>query len=250
MKRMFVIALLLAPAAFADVAAYNTAFEQGRYVQAAEIAAQDETSDTLALAARALLADGMSGQEQPPAALLLRAETYARRALELDPTHVEGQLQLAIALSLKMRPMSTREARRTGYSGVPRTLAESVLLADPVNAYAHGLLAVWNVEVVRRGGPLGSAIMGASVREAREHYEKAVRSRPGDASIHWQYARALAALNPKKYRSDIDAALAAAQASPLDDALETTMAARCDRLQAALNTLSADAVEALAEEML
>lgn len=250
MKRMFVTAFLFAPAAFADVAAYNTAFEQGRYVQAAEIAAQDETSDALALAARALLADGMSGEEQPSTALLLRAETYARRALELDPVHIEGQLQLAIALSLKMRPMSTREARRTGYSGVPRTLAESVLAADPENAYAHGLLAVWNVEVVRRGGPLGSAIMGASVREAREHYKVAVMSRPGDASIHWQYARALAALNPRKYRRDIDAALAAAQASPLDDALETTMFTRCDRLQAALSTLSPDAVEALAEDML
>lgn len=250
MKCMFVIGLLLAPAAFADVAAYNTAFEQGRYVQAAEIAAQDETPDTLALAARALLADGMSGEEQPSTTLLLRAETYARRALELDPVHIEGQLQLAIALSLKMRPMSTREARRTGYSGAPRELAESVLSADPENAYAHGLLAVWNVEVVRRGGPLGSAIMGASVREAREHYKVAVMSRPGDASIHWQYARALAALNPRKYRRDIDSALAAAQASPLDDALETTMSARCDRLQAALNTLSPDAVEALAEDML
>ncbi|MEO1100241.1 MAG: hypothetical protein AAFW65_00185 [Pseudomonadota bacterium] len=250
MKRIFVIASLIASPAFADVAAYNTAFEQGRYVQAAEIAVQDETSDTLALAARALLADGMSGEDQPAAALLGQAETYARRALELDPAHIEGQLQLAIALSLKMRPMSTREARRTGYSGVPRTLAESVLSADPENAYAHGLLAVWNVEVVRRGGPIGSAIMGASVREAREHYKIAVTSRPGDASIHWQYARALAALDPRKYRPDIDAALAAARASPLDDALETTMAARCDRLQAALDTLSSDAVEALAGNML
>ncbi len=244
------LALLMTPAAFADNADYAVAFEQGHYSQAAEIAVQDETAETLALAARALLAHAMSGEVQPPAQLLGRAEAYARRALELDPAHVEGQLQLAIALSLKMRPLSTREARRTGQADAPRALAEAVLSVDPGNAYAHGLLAVWNVEVVRRGGPIGSAIMGASVREAREHYEQAVAARPGDASIHWQFARALAALNPKKYRDDIDAALAAAQVAPVSNALESTMSERCSRLQTALASLPSDEVERLAEEML
>ena len=249
MKRL-IAALFFAPSAFADQAAYHAAFQRGHYIEAAEIAADVRNADTLALAARALLAGAMSGDSQPDQSVLAEAEAAARQALVLEPDHVEGRLQLAIALSLKMRPMTTGQARRTGHANAPRELAESVLEDEPGNAYAHGLLAVWNVEVVRRGGPFGSAIMGASVREARRHYDKAVSARPGDASIHWQYARALAALNPKKYRHDIEAALGAAFEAPLDDALEATMAERCRRLGEALAALPADTVEALAEEML
>lgn len=244
------LALLFAPAALADEGAYQTAFQDGAYVQAAEIAAQTETADALALAARALLAEAMTGQTEPDLALLQDAESFARRALDLEADHIEGRLQLAIAVSLKLRPMSTREARRTGQAGMPRTLAEAVLKADPDNAYAHGLLAVWHVEVVRRGGPLGAAIMGASLRKARMHYARALETRPGDASIHWQYARALAALNPEKHRGDIDAALAAASEAPLEDFLEAAMAERCTQLEAALATLAASDVENLAENML
>ena len=94
-----------------------------------------------------------------------------------------------------------------------KDLAEAVLKDDPNNAYAHGFLAVWNIEVVRRGGSVGSAIMGASLKQARKHYSAATRTLPQDAATHWQFARAMAALNARKYRAEIDAALAKALAA-------------------------------------
>lgn len=230
--------------------AAQTAFQTGQFQQAATLAEKAGNADALALAARALLAKGMCGESQPPAALLAEAEQLAREAVALDPDHVEGRLQLAIALSLKARPMSTREALRSGLGGASRELAESVLSDDPTNAYAHGLMAVWHVEVVRRGGPLGSAMMGASVRKGLGHYRQAVRLKPGDASMHWQMARALAALDARKYRAEIDAALSEALAAPAGDALERVMAERAAYLAAALDRQTPREVQALAERML
>lgn len=226
------------------------AFEAGRFEEAARLASHSPGADAQALAARALLAKAMCGEGQPPADLLARAEYHARQALARETDHVEGRLQLAIAQSLRARGMSVREARRAGLGSEPRRLVESVLADAPGNAYAHGFLAVWHIEVVRRGGGIGAAIMGASVRDGLDHYDAARRAAPDDASIHWQVARALAALNARKYRGEIEAALARARSAGDDDALESVMAARADRLAAALGTLDRREVEALAAGML
>jgi len=251
MRRLLALFLLFTPAAFADHAAQLIAFTEGRYGEAVTLAEAEPSADNLAFAARSLLAEAMSAPDHiPPQALAEQAEAYARRAIAAEPGHVEGRLQLAIALSLRARPLSNREARRSGFGSEAKTLAEAVLKDDPANAYAHGFMAVWNIEVVRRGGSLGSAVMGASVRQGKRHYAHAIAADADDASTHWQYARALTALNAKKYRNDIDTALAAALAAHPGSALERTMQARALELRTALDTQSRKACERLAETML
>ena len=73
--------------------------------------------------------------------------------------------------------------------------------------------------------------MGAGVSDGRDHYEAAIAAMPDDASVHWQWARALAALNARKYRADVLAALDAALACPVESELERTMQARAALLK-------------------
>lgn len=237
--------------AHATPALLTVAFEDGNYSEAADQATALPSADSLAFAARCKLAEAISDPGfTPPEALVLEAEALAREALALDDRHVEGRLQLAIALSLRARPLSTRAAMRSGLGDQAKDLAEAVLKDDPENFYAHGFMAVWHIEVVRRGGSVGSAIMGASVRKGRKHYQAALRANSSDASTHWQYARALAALNAKKYRDEIDAALNAAITLDAPTALDLVMQDRAQTLQTALETKSRRSVEALAAEML
>ena len=207
---------------------------RGEYDAALTALSDSETADALAFRARALLAEAMSGPADPPEEMLHRALQDANTALALDPSHAEGRLQRAIALSLILRPMTTREARKTGWAEEARDLARSVLADDPGNVYAHGFLSVWNLEVVNRGGRIGALIMGAGVSDGRDHYEAAVRAAPGDASVHWQWARALAALNARKYHDEVLAALEAALAAPVETELERVMQARAALLKAEL----------------
>lgn len=249
MRAAVLAVFIVVPTATAQDAALLMAFDQGRYEEAARLDLP-KTADELAFAARAVLAQCMTGPDEPSEGEITRGQSLAREALELDPGHIEGRLQLAIALSLKMRPMSSIQAHRSGHGGEVRDLARSVLDDDPGNAYAHGLLAVWNIEVLRRGGRIGAAMMGADLKSARAHYQAAIQSAPTDASIHWQYARALAALNAKRHGDDIAAALTAATSVPLETALERTMAERATHFSQALDVLGPREAERLAREML
>lgn len=226
------------------------AYVSGNYPAALARIANAPDADSRAFAARILLAEAISQDGQPPAALLQGALDEANQALARQPGHIEGRLQKAIALSLIIRPMSAGEVRSSGLGGEARDLAEGVLAEDPDNLYAHAFLAVWNVEVVRRGGMIGAMVMGASLDKAREHYRAAAELAPGDAAIHWQWARALAALNARKHRKEIDAALGAALAAPVDSDLERVMQARAALLRQVLETDGVKAAEARALDML
>lgn len=243
--------ILVSPSAFAEDDARLIAFTEGRYAEAVDLAALDASADAQAFAARSLLAEAMSNEQfSPPLATIERAENYARAALATEPTHVEGRLQLAIALSLRARPLSLKEARRSNLATESRQLVESVLEDDPANPYAHGFMAVWNLEVRRRGGVIGASMLGASIKTARRHYQAAISSRPQDAAIHWQYARALAALDADKYRQEIDMVLQAALDCGTESQLETAMQARAAILYQAVKTQSSDSAQDLATRML
>jgi hypothetical protein len=203
------------------------AYQRGAYDLAIDTAASGPPSaDARAFEARALLAKAMCGAGDPPISLVERALAQADAAVEADPRHAEGRLQRAIALSLLVRPMNLNAARRSGYGEAARALAESVLADDPKNFYAHGFLSVWHIEVVRRGGPIGAVMMRASLKSARAHYASARTLAPGDAGLHWQYARALAALDIRAHRAEITAALLLAAEAPVETDLERVMQAR------------------------
>ena len=224
-------------------------FARGEYLTAAADAETTASADDLAFAARALLAHCMTGGSSPDAAMVDRAARDAEAALKEAPGHEEAQLQLAIALSLKSRDMDAMAAWTAGYGERGKKLAEEVLKSDPRNFYAHGFLAVWNIEVERRGGSMGSWMMGASLDDARRHYEAARQLAPDDVGIHWQYARALAALDLKRFQGEVKAALERAVAASASDHVEQVMHDRAEVLLAALGGDQA-AAQSLARTML
>jgi hypothetical protein len=223
-------------------------FARGEYMAAAMRAEAMAGPDDFAFAARALLAQCMTGASAVDPQLVERAARDAEAALKLDPQHEEGRLQLAIALSLKSRDMDAMAAWTAGYGEKGKKLAEGVLKTDPGNYYALGFLAVWNIEVERRGGGMGWLI-GASLDAARGYYAKAMALAPDDVGIHWQYARALAAMDVGKHRKEIDLALSRAVGAAATDHVEQVMQARARKLLAAM-TGDRDAAQKLAQAML
>jgi tetratricopeptide (TPR) repeat protein len=239
-----------APVAFADIAGANAAFRAGQYDLALTEAAAERSADAYALKARAILAKVMCAGREPDLSTLNEALTAAEAALKLDGDHGEGRLQKAIALSLLTRPMSLSEANESGYGPKARALAEAVLADNPEDHYALGFLAVWHVEVHRRGGSLGAAVLGASLKTARKNYAEAVRLAPEDAGLRWQWARALAAYDAKKYSGEIEAELVAALAIDPSTDLDRVMQARAEALLDIVKTKKPDEIEKTAQGML
>lgn len=247
----FALLALLTPAAAAHPTSPLLAerYSRGDYLEAAQIAEAAAGADDLAFAARSLLAHCMTGSSAPDERMIERAQRDAEAALRLEPGHEEGRLQLAIALSLKSRDMDAMAAWTAGYGEKGKKLAEEVLKADPANFYAHGFLAVWNLEVQRRGGSMGAWMMGASLEAARQHYEAARKLAPDDVGVHWQYARALASLDLKGRWTEVRAALDRAMSAVASDHVEQVMQARAQQLSAALQG-DRDAAQRMAQGML
>jgi len=236
--------------AFADIVSANAAFQAGQYDLALQEAAGDQSADAHALRARVILAKVMCSGREPDIVALKQALAAAEAALKLDQGHGEGRLQKAIALSLLTRPMNLSEANDSGYGPKARLLAEAVLEDDPANHYALGFLAVWHVEVHRRGGTLGAVVMGASLKTARANYAEAVRLAPQDAGLRWQWARALAAYDPKKYHAEIAAELEAALAIDPQTELDRVMQGRAAELLEVVETRKPREIEKTAQAML
>lgn len=239
-----------APLAFADIASANAAFRAGHYDLALTESAGERSADAYALRARAILAKVMCAGREPDLTVLKEALAAAEAALKLDADHGEGRLQKAIALSLMTRTMDLAEANESGYGPKAKALAEAVLADNPEDHYALGFLAVWHVEVHRRGGNLGAAVMGASLKSARKYYAEAVRLAPEDAGLRWQWARALAAYDAKKYKGEIEAELEAAVAIDPSSDLDRVMQARAEALLEIVETKKPGEIEKTAQGML
>lgn len=242
--------IILTLPAFADDTAL-TAFQKGNYETAIALSAKNpQTSDELAFRARAILADCIDQDSPPEISDLKQAEVLTEKALELSPHHIEARIQLAISLSLQARYMTISDARDSGYVGQSRKLAESVLEDDPGNAWANGFLSVWHVEVRRVAGPLGAAFMGASLDEAEKRYQLSVNALPGNIVLRWQYARALVALNAKKYRDTVLPILDGIEGAEAADAMDSIVISRAERIRYLMVSNDFEAAETLAISLL
>ncbi len=134
------------------------------------------------------------GEYLPDAArrteLYRKAESYARRAVETNPTDAEGHFALARALGRNALTMGSRD--RVRHAGTIREHALEALRLDPTHAGALHVMAVWNAEVMRLSSVerfvartvLGGKVFGeASWDDATRYLERAVMLAP-DRIIH------------------------------------------------------------------
>jgi hypothetical protein len=227
--------VLLPSSARAEAPAAPTAYAAGDFLQAAIAGEQDGRADGLTLAAQALLAKCvLDPRDAGVAAMLDRAEKDAAAALALDNSAPGPRLQLALALGLKARRTSLREAIRANYAPRGRRLIEEAIDLDPRQAWAYAMLGGWHLEVLRRGGVLGGKIMGATYRAGLRAFERARTLAPDNPAISLHYAVALLALDPDKHAAQAAVLLQAAAAAPARDAFETFMREEARRIGAVL----------------
>lgn len=240
-RLLFPLVTLALSAPLASAQTAGEAYEQGAFLAAATLAEADGGADDLALAARALLAEVVTGDPADMDALLVRAETNARRALTVDADNVEARLQLAVAIGMQGRRATIGEAMRKGYAHEGRTLVRAAVRDAPREAWAHALDGGWNLEVVRRGGLMGAAYFGASVAAGRAAFERARRLAPDDPLIAYQYAVALLELDAARYGADALELLEAARMCRAGDAFERRVQARAGLVAQTLRAQGAPA---------
>jgi hypothetical protein len=164
---------------------------------------------------RALLVQTMASRDHDERGrLIAAAEAKARAVLSQSPGDAAAKLFLAVSIGMKARRATPLQAYRAGWAQEGKALIVSVTRAAPDNAWAQALLGGWHLEVLRRGGPAGAALLGAKENLGLAAFRRARALAPQDGAIALQFAIALLGYQPARFADEAAQLLTAALASP------------------------------------
>ena len=210
--------------------------DEGRYLEAADMAEEIGTSESYALGAEALAVYGFYRMpEEERRGIFKRARAMGERAVELDVKNPQAHLQLAHAIGRYAESAGSMVALREGLLKKMRTALEEAIFLDPKLADAHLMLASWHAEAVDQGGAAARLMFGANNRQATAHYNQAVRLAPDSKNVLFFYARGLLMIDEKKNRTEAKKTLIRAKEIPASNAYEEILDELTEEQLAALS---------------
>lgn len=218
---LFACAFSLAGAAHADsLAAARTAYAEGRFLEAAELAQALGTSEGYVLASNSVERHGSYVAEKAERqALYERAMQLGQEAIRLDAANAWAHLQTAQAVGLYAETLGGLKAGR--YVGNVRDGMEKALELDPTLADAAYSLGSWHAGVVgNAGGMIARMAYGATGKQAITYFDRALELGPQLKEARYEYAKGLLALNPRRNRERARELFNQAIALPSKDAVD------------------------------
>ncbi len=238
MRQLFLIVglmLMLGGAQAGDLDEAKRLYDEGAMAAAAKLARTAGTADGYALAAQATLVEAVylaDRSSQPD--LFDQAAEDARRALALDDDHVDAHLQLATAIG-HMADRDPITAHFKGYADEGKTHLDRALVLAPDYPWAHGLLGIWHLQIVKHASPaLADRWYGATREAGLRHCAKAAELGPDILALQLACAVSLLQLDPKRYRPEVVQKLGTITRMPADDAAERLVRDEAHRLIAEL----------------
>jgi hypothetical protein len=228
MKRLFLLALLLAAPARAETA--DRLYADGKYDESIKTALAANDAAGFAMAARSELAEEAS-REQPCLDCLERAEIYARQAIAADPKLPDAQIYLAVTLGLKEHIVGVLVARLHDYPGEAKDALDAALAADPNNAWALAALGGWNIAIVHGGGAtLADWFYGATLQKGLDEFAAAFKAAPDNITVRYQCALTLSDYDAARFHDEIEGALTKVVEATADTAYARLLQGRAREL--------------------
>ena len=200
----------------------ETAYAEGRFLEAADIGEALATSDGYALAAKSIAIYGhYMVEEEERQAFFERATGLGEKAVEADPDNPEAHYQSAHAVGRYSQTIGALTALRRGYGGRIRDLLETTLALDSLYAEAHLALGGWHADIVDRAGKMMARITyGANRGDATMHFERAMELMPDSRLVMLEYALRLPLLKGREGRQLQREMMQTASELPLGDAYD------------------------------
>ena len=196
----------------------RAAFEEGRFLEAADLAVALGSSEGYALAAQSLAIYGhhvATGDDRK--AFLERAMKLGEEAVRADSANAEAYYQAAHAVGRYAQSVGTLTALRRGLAGKIRGLLEDTLAIRPDFAEAHMALGSWHAGIAS-AGRIARFLYKGNRKDAVIHYERALELEPDSKVILMEYAMSLPELDREGGRERAGAMLSKAAGLPVRDA--------------------------------
>ena len=183
------------------LAAARTAYAEGRFLEAADLAQAVGTSAGYALATDCVAKHGFHlAADDEKEALYERAMRLAEEAVRLDADNPEAYLQTAHAVGRYSEGLGPMKALRGGYPGQVRKALEKALELDPDMVGAEVSLGGWHATIVGGAGGLMARMLGATRKRAVKHFDRGLELAPGLKEAYFEYANGLLTINRKRDR--------------------------------------------------
>lgn len=211
-----------------DLELARSAYLEGRWAEAEELASDIETADGQLIAAEATIAalltfeDGINRSR-----VARRALRYAEEAMELDPESSRAHQRLATALGLRARHISLLRVWLARMPHRGRDHIDEALTLTPDDPWVMGLSGAWHMEVVRK---CGEGCLEASLDTGLLQYRQAAERAPDDPGIAYHLALALLAEDGSLYQDEARQWLEQAEAAEPEDAFEQDMIAMAGQM--------------------
>ncbi len=214
------LALLAVDANAQSIEEARTVFEEGRFLEAADLAEALSTSGGYALAAQSLAVYGHHlAVEDERTGFFERAMELGEAAVRADSANPEAYYQSAHAVGRYAQSVGTLTALRRGLAGRVRGLLEATLAADPESAEAHIGLGGWHADIAS-AGRVARWMYGGDRDDAVTHYERALELAPDSRIVLLEYALRLPELDRDGGRDRARELLSRAAELPVLDAYE------------------------------
>ena len=214
------LALLAAGANAQSIDDARTAFEEGRFLEAADLAEALGTSGGYALAAQSLAVYGHHvATRDDRTGFLKRAMQLGEAAVRADSTNPEAYYQSAHAVGRYAQSVGTLTALRRGLAGRVRGLLKATLAIYPDFAEAHMAFGGWHADIAS-AGRVARFMYGGNRENAVIHYERALELAPDSKVALTEYAVRLPELNRRGGRERARELLSKAAALPVRNAYE------------------------------
>ena len=212
--------LLAADASAQSIDDAKTAYADGLFVEAADLAEALETSEGFALAAQSLAVYAyFEATEEEWEEVVERAMRMGEEAVKADPNNPDAHYQSAHAVGRYAQGMSAWTALRQGLAGKIRDLLEATIAFDP--DYVDAILALggWHADIAVEGF-IARRMYGGKKEEAIILFERALELAPESKVVLHAYAIRLPYLDEEKGTERAGEMLERALGLPVRDVYE------------------------------
>lgn len=186
----------------AQTFSFKSAFDkhnEGHFFQSLEEASHIKTADGYALSARSrLILVRFYLKEEDRLENIDLAIKDALNALKIDPQHLEGNLQAAVAWGLKARIQGKiKNAKKTKF------YINQALKYHPQSPWAWAAHGGWHAEVVQTaGGLLANILLGAKLKTSIASFKKAIELSENPIPFYLAYSQSLLRTKKMKYMNE------------------------------------------------
>ncbi len=216
MKVLISLLFVFGVAFAASLEEAKTLFSKGEFAEAAKIAANLETSDGYALAARGLYEYSNLQPQDSRLVILEQAEQYAQKAAKLNPQNADAYFEIGATTGQIAYLRGAAYGFTTGTAVKTRENFEKALSLNPKHISALIALGSWHAEIVARGVGF---LYGGKLEKVFSLFDTAVQTAPKLINVRLNYAKSILKLD-QKYRQEAKAQLEIAVKLEATDYLE------------------------------